>query len=137
MRGQWLSLIIFAAIAAYIPYASLGPDALAGTTNMSIATVFLSALFLVIGAVVGRIGPNPFIGVRTPWTYKSRLAWDRSNRLAGRLFFILGLAGLAGLLVLNAHALLACLIVGIVCASAWAAYESWRVWRSDPEAQSF
>ena len=39
-------------------------------------------LFAALGALLGRVGPNPWVGVRTPWAYKSRTAWDRSNRLA-------------------------------------------------------
>ena len=134
-RGQLMTVMIVTATAAYIPYASLGPAALTGTADLAKSTAFLSLVVIGVGAVLGRVGPNRFIGVRTPWAYRSRLAWDRSNRLAGRLYLSLGLAALAGLLVLEAPALLVCLVTGILCASLWAAYESWRVWRADPEAR--
>lgn len=112
---------------------------LSGTTDIGGAApvALMSLLFLLIGAFLGRVGPNPFVGVRTPWAFKSRLAWDRSNRLAGRLFFIIGLAGLLTAPFaprpLNLYAILAA--VGI--AAVWSVVESWRVWRTDPDRQPF
>ena len=97
----------------------------------------LSLIFLLTGAFLGRVGPNPVVGVRTPWSYKSRLAWDRSNRLAGRLFFLIGLAGLVTApWAVQPFALIA-LIVAVTIAAVWSAVESWRVWRSDPDRQPF
>ena len=98
---------------------------------------FLSLIFLIMGALLGRVSPNPFIGVKTPWAYKSRLAWDRSNRLAGRLMFWLGAAGLiASPFALQPLGLIV-LITGVLIATAWSVFESWRVWRADPDRQPF
>lgn len=96
-----------------------------------------SFLLLVLGAGMGRVGPNPFIGVRTPWTYKSRLSWERSNRLAGRLFFWLGLAGLLSAPFAPATESMIVLGILIIVIAAWAIIESWRVWRDDPERKPF
>ncbi|HZW15103.1 MAG TPA: SdpI family protein, partial [Brevundimonas sp.] len=82
----FLGLTLFAGVTSVTGLVSLGA---------ALPMAGLSALFLLIGAVLGRVGPNPIAGVRTPWSYKSRLAWDRSNRLAGRLYFLIGLTGLA------------------------------------------
>ena len=120
--------------------ALLGASAsLSGLTDIGgVAPVALiSLVLLLLGAFLGRVGPNPFVGVRTPWAYKSRLAWDRSNRLAGRLFFVIGLAGLLTAPFaprpLNLYALLA----AILLAAGWSIVESWRVWRTDPDRQPF
>jgi uncharacterized membrane protein len=32
---------------------------------------------------MGKIRPNWFVGVRTPWTLSSKLSWDKTHRLAG------------------------------------------------------
>jgi uncharacterized membrane protein len=77
------------------------------------------------------------VGVRTPWTYKSRLAWDRSNRLAGRLLFLIGLAGLVSAPWAVQPLALIALIVAILVAAVWSVIESWRVWRTDPDRQPF
>ena len=135
--GQWLSSLILGIVTVFIVWSSLGPDAASGFTAPSGAMAFLSLIFLITGALLGRVSPNPFIGVKTPWAYKSRLAWDRSNRLAGRLMFWLGAAGLiASPFILQPFGVIA-LIIGVLIAAAWSVFESWRVWRADPDRQPF
>lgn len=97
----------------------------------------LSLLFACIGAFLGRVGPNAGVGLRTPWTFKSRLAWDRSNRLAGRLFFLIGLAGLAAAPFAPQPLGLQAVLAAVVLAAVWSVVESWRVWRTDPDRQPF
>ena len=135
--GQWLSSLILGIVTVFIVWSSLGPHAASGFTPPSGAMAFLSLIFLIMGALLGRVSPNPFIGVKTPWAYKSRLAWDRSNRLAGRLMFWLGAVGLiASPLTPQPHGVIA-LITGVLIATAWSVFESWRVWRADPDRQPF
>ncbi len=132
--GQVLILTTFLALSLFAAAASLsGLTSLAGAIPMA----GLSALFLLIGAVLGRVGPNPIAGVRTPWSYKSRLAWDRSNRLAGRLFFLIGLAGLAAAPVASQPLGYQVLIGAVLFAAVLSIVESWRVWRTDPDRQPF
>lgn len=132
--GQAIVVLTLSGVTGLIATSTLGG---ATTPAPSFLMVGVSALIAVIGAILGRVGPNPFVGVRTPWAYKSRLAWDRSNRLAGRLFLIIGLIGLAvsaitpqplGLIVLGS---------AVSAAALWAVLESWRVWRGDPDRQPF
>jgi uncharacterized membrane protein len=54
--------------------------------------------FVVIGSVMGKVRRNFWMGVRTPWTLASEAVWDRTHRLAARLFVGGGLVGLAALL---------------------------------------
>lgn len=116
-----------------------GGSSLSGATTIrpAVPMAGLSLIFILVGAFLGRVGPNPIVGVRTPWTYKSRLAWDRANRLAGRLFFLIGLAGLVTApWAVQPFALIA-LIVAVLVAAVWSVVESWRVWRTDPDRQPF
>ncbi len=112
---------------------------LSGTTDIggAVPVALMSLVFLLIGAFLGRVGPNPFVGVRTPWAYKSRLAWDRSNRLAGRLFFVIGLAGLLTAPFAPRPLNLYALLTAVGVAALWSVLESWRVWRTDPDRQPF
>ena len=93
----------------------------------------LSLLFLIVGALIGKAAPNPLVGVRTYWTLRSRLAWDKSNRLAGRLFFWIGVLGLIATPFAPPPAVLAAVIVAVLLSAIGAVFESWRVWRADPE----
>lgn len=132
--AQLVCLVTIAAVAIFAGWSSLtGVTSIAGGLPMA----GLSLILILIGAFLGRVGPNPFVGLRTPWTYKSRLAWDRSNRLAGRLLFLLGLIGVAAAFVAPEPAGLVVLLGGVMAAVVWAVIESWRVWRSDPDRQPF
>ena len=137
LRGRLMSSLIIGGLALFITYSSLGPNAVKGMGDLNAAMVVVSLIFLGLGAVLGRVSPNPWMGVRTPWAYKSRLAWDRSNRLAGRLLFWLGAAGLISAPFAPQPFGLLMVIIAVLIAVAWSAYESWRVWKSDPEAQAF
>lgn len=132
--AQLVSLLVLLGVALFGGGASLmGVTSIAGGLPMA----GLSLILLAGGAFLGRVGPNPFVGVRTPWACKSRLAWDRSNRLAGRLMFLLGLFGLAAAAFAPQPAGLIALGAGLVLALLWAVVESWRVWRADPDRQPF
>ena len=124
-----------------IPLISLliASASLSGATDISgaLPVALMSLVILLIGAFLGRVGPNPFVGVRTPWAYKSRLSWERSNRLAGRLFFVIGLAGLLTAPFAPQPLGLYAIVGAIVLAAVWSGVESWRVWRTDPDRQPF
>lgn len=132
--GQLLILLTFLGLSLFAGISSVtGLIALGAAAPMA----GLSTLFLLVGAVLGRVGPNPIAGVRTPWSYKSRLAWDRSNRLAGRLFFLIGLAGIATAPIAPQPLGFQLLIGAVLVAALLSAIESWRVWRTDPDRQPF
>ena len=135
--GQMVSLLAIVGTSAFMVWMILGRGAAQPGVSMAMTAALMSLLFAVMGAFMGRIAPNPVIGVRTPWNYKSRLAWDRSNRLAGRLFFWLGLVGLITAPFAPQPLGFSLLIVGVLIAVGWSVFESWRVWRADPDRQPF
>ena len=94
---------------------------------------FLCLILTIAGALLGKVPPNALIGVRTPWSLTSRLAWDRSNRLAGRLFFWGGLVGLPITLLLPPQIAMGGVTTTVLLIGVYVVFESWRVWRSDPD----
>ncbi len=62
--------------------------------------VMLIGIGLAMYAWAPRVGPNPFFGVRTGYSYANREVWDQSNRVGG-----LAMAGV-GVVVLVAAAIL-------------------------------
>ena len=106
----------------------------AGRSPLPVLAAFASLVLLAIGVWLGKVEPNPFVGVRTYWSLRSRLAWDKSNRLLGRIAFWAGLAGFVSFPIapqpLGLELLLGALGLGAIAAI----YESWRVWRDDPDA---
>jgi uncharacterized membrane protein len=138
--GQLLTLIVLGTLAPVVSLQILWAAGQTGAVTFGGAVwpmALTGLVSVVIGTFLGRVPPNVAVGVRTPWSLKSRLAWDRSNRLMGRLLFWSGLATLIAAPVAPQPigfwiALAALLLSGLA-----AGFESWRVWRADPERQPF
>lgn len=92
----------------------------------------IGAMFFVMGNVLGKIRPNWFVGVRTPWTLSSKRSWTRTHRLAGWVFVVGGIALMAAGIVhtpVAMEAAFAILATGMVGAIVY----SYFVWKSDPD----
>jgi uncharacterized membrane protein len=57
----------------------------------SIILPAMGVMFIVIGNVMGKIRPNFFVGIRTPWTLCSKQSWNKTHRLGGWMFMAFGL----------------------------------------------
>ncbi|MDB5429387.1 MAG: hypothetical protein JWP35_503 [Caulobacter sp.] len=100
------------------------------------AMIVLSLTLVVVGAVMGRARPNPIFGVRTFWTLTSRLSWDKSNRLGGRLMGAIGLIGLFASPFAPQPQAMHWLVVALLVAAGLTVLESWRVWTIDPDRRT-
>lgn len=56
-------------------------------------------LFVILGNYMGKIKPNWFFGIRTPWTLSDENVWTKTHRFGGYVFIFLGV-----LVVLSAYA---------------------------------
>lgn len=94
--------------------------------------VGVGALFVVLGNVMGKVRPNYFVGIRTPWTLASARSWEKTHRVGGRLFVLAGIALALAAIIGRPEALVA---VGVLGASSIAGlfYYSYVVWRDDTE----
>jgi uncharacterized membrane protein len=107
-----------------------------GTMRGRVMVGTVSAIALAMGALIGKTGPNPFVGaglLSFVWSFKSRQAWDKSNRLKGRLYFWIGLAGLVAAPIAPPERELPPLILALLGATALTVIEGWRVARTDPD----
>ncbi len=52
--------------------------------------VTIGILFMVLGNYMGKIKPNWFMGIRTPWTLSSEEVWNKTHRFSSRMFIIAG-----------------------------------------------
>lgn len=94
-------------------------------------------LFVVMGNWLGKVRSNFIMGVRTPWTLSSELSWNKTHRLAGKLFVIFGLVLLVAGIFFAAHPAMGKIFIGglimiVVVPSGY----SWWVWKNDPDRQS-
>lgn len=94
--------------------------------------VATGVMFIVIGNVLGKVRSNFMFGVRTPWTLSSDLAWNKTHRLVGRLFVLLGIATIVVGMVGSPVAFFVVLLGGIGVVLVVAFVYSYQVWKSDP-----
>jgi uncharacterized membrane protein len=95
--------------------------------------MLFAAVIALKGALLGKLKPGGVLGLRLRWTRQSRLAWEQSHRLMGRILFFGGMAVLVVAPFVPAVGIMAG-IAGLILVSVTAGMiKSWRVWRSDPE----
>ncbi len=101
----------------------------------SVATwvpLLVGALFVLVGNLLGKVRPNWFVGIRTPWTLSSKRSWSRTHRAGGWLFVVLGLLLMAAALLRSRGAVVAVLAAGAAGVLGLVVY-SYRVWKADPD----
>ena len=129
-RVIWIGTVVLLAV---VDLAVVGA-ALGGTFNVFLAVfVGMGVFFIVIGNYLPKVRPNYLVGIRTPWTLTSDLAWDLTHRVGGRLFVVEGVAFiLIGLVQPQRSVLVSVLIGGIVLTLVILFAYSYRVWKQDP-----
>jgi immunity protein, SdpI family len=98
----------------------------------TVVPLLVGALFIVVGNLLGKVRPNWFVGIRTPWTLSSKDAWVRTHRVGGWVFVAEGLVFMAAGLLRTPWAFFAScslLLAGIVLLFVY----SYLVWRADPD----
>lgn len=123
-----LVLIVTAAFQVITVLAALGRH-----VDMAAAVpLVVGGLLVVIGNLLGKVRPNWFVGIRTPWTLSSKESWARTHHAGGWLFIVFGLLLMAFALIRSAWFLA---VVGAVIAGGLlglVAY-SYVVWKNDPD----
>jgi uncharacterized membrane protein len=99
----------------------------------AVVPLAVGALFVVLGSLMGKIRPNWFFGVRTPWTLSSAEAWTKTHRAGGWAFIGAGLATMAASLLGTPMLTFGVLIGSIVAAALGLSVYSYLVWRGDPD----
>ena len=94
--------------------------------------LIVGALFIVIGNLLGKVRPNWFVGIRTPWTLSSKLAWNRTHRAGGWLFILMGVLMMACAALRTEWAVWVMLGVGVAGTLGLVVY-SYVLWRRDPD----
>lgn len=55
-----------------------------------VVPIGVGGLFIVLGNYMPKIKPNYFIGIRTPWTLENEEVWQKTHRVGGKVFVIMG-----------------------------------------------
>jgi uncharacterized membrane protein len=121
--------VLFSVIHAAIVLATLGVKVPMGETVLTL----VGFLFMVIGNYSGKVRSNFFMGIRTPWTLSSELSWNKTHRLVGRMFLLVG-AVIAILAWIDSLLALGFLLAGIVAILTVAMVYSHKIWKEDTKA---
>jgi uncharacterized membrane protein len=62
-----------------------------GFSMEKVMPIGLGLLFIAIGNLLPRARSNFFVGIRTPWTLSSEKSWEKTHRLGGYVFVIVGI----------------------------------------------
>jgi uncharacterized membrane protein len=107
-----------------------------GASDLRLILVAIGVLFVVLGNAMPKVTPNPYAGVRLPYTYASDRAWRVTNRNGGYLFVGLGaFVALAGVVLPERAAVYALLVmpVGLMAGLVWLTLLAKREYERDPE----
>ena len=137
LTGWFGAVCLFAVVQVGLTLTALGVWDVRPASPFHKAIAAGTALLIAaIGNVLGKARPNWFMGVRNPWTLSSDLTWDRTHRWTGRLFVLVGLAGLVATFVLPTQAALVGLVAGVLAASFASLVYSYLVWRNAPDKRT-
>lgn len=131
MAWRYGVLVLLGMLTVVVAVRAYAPEATPRETPTLIA-MLLSAVLALKGALLGKLKPG-LLGLRLPWTCRSRLAWEKAHRLMGRVLFFGGLIGLVSAPFVPFFATVIGLAALVATGVAAGAIESWRVWRNDPE----
>ncbi len=84
---RFASMLLLSAIGIFVIVHGLGYNIL--PTRIITAAAF--GLMAFIGNYFGKLRPNWFVGIRTPWTLESDYVWRKTHLLGGRIWVAGGL----------------------------------------------
>lgn len=93
-----------------------------------------SAILIIIkGNYLPKTRSNWFLGIRTPWTLSSDITWEKTHRLAGRLFMISGFICLVGAFALEGGWLIVMFMSTLLPTVLISVAYSYLIWRNAPD----
>lgn len=95
----------------------------------AVVPLLVGGLLVVVGSLMGKIRPNWFVGIRTPWTLSSQTAWSKTHRVGGWVFVGMGLVVMAAGMLQTAWAAGTMTVLLLAGAAGLFVY-SYLVWRT-------
>ena len=86
------------------------------------------------GVMMENAKQNWFIGIRTPWTLSSEIVWDKTNKLAGKLFRGAGVLAAIGMIFPKYAIFL--ILVPVILAAVYPVIYSYQKYQQEIKARS-
>ena len=61
--------------------------------------LFVGVIFIVLGNYMPKVKQNYYLGIKLPWTYKSEENWNKTHRMAGKLWVVGGILFIVNIFV--------------------------------------
>ena len=135
-NAVWIAtMILFLGIHGGITYMMLQSTGNQMQSNEFVRFVIAGTgiLFIVMGNYLPKTRQNWFLGIRTPWTLSSEYTWEKTHRLAGRLFLAVGFLCLIGAFIVDGIALVAMVTGSALGTALISAVYSFIVYRGAPD----
>jgi len=133
-----LIMALFVGISGFISYSyaniEAGPEITA--VPISFPVIAMSAFFIFIGNIMGKFKRNFLVGIRTPWTLSSDLAWDKTHRLGGRMLVGAGLISMISTFLVRPEIALYILVGLSLAVTTFTLVYSFLVWKNDPNKRT-
>lgn len=97
-----------------------------------VVPLLIGTLLVVLGNTLGKLRPNWFFGIRTPWTLSSKEAWTRTHRVGGWLMVALGVAMIVAAPFAGPMGRSGVVVAGALGFAVWSMGYSYWAWRHDP-----
>ena len=127
-KAVWGVIIIFMAILHSITILATLDY---GVNISTIMAFLLGILFIGIGNYLGKVRSNFMFGIRTPWTLASKISWNKTHRLGGWLFFVVGLLVFLSGFLHNGDLTFGLLFAGLFSSVILLFGYSYRIWKQD------
>lgn len=135
-NAVWIaSMLLFFGIHAGISYMMLQSSGDDMQSNEFVRFVIAGTgiMFIVMGNYLPKTRQNWFLGIRTPWTLSSEYTWEKTHRLAGRLFFVVGFVCLVAAFIVDGIYLVFVVTGASVGAALISVVYSFLIYRSAPD----
>jgi uncharacterized membrane protein len=129
----WMALVL-GGLVAHTAFVLRATDRSLDLSENLIELVF-PLLLLVVGNYLSKVRSNFLVGIRTPWTLSSDIAWRKTHRVGGRVLILLGLALIPLAFYLDPATNLWVTGAAVVGTGLFLVVYSYLVWRGDPASQ--
>jgi len=146
---SWIAVLVFmTAISSLVAYAMVNSVGVQQANSMSSSELELmrimtslvigsiSVLFMIIGNYLPKTRSNWVFGIRTPWTLSSEFTWEKTHRIGGRLFLLIGFLGLISAIFLPSTGQYTVLVGGVLGITLFSMIYSYMIWRTAPDRLS-
>lgn len=84
---DWLCPVLSLLIVPMCLFEGMGMSVPVGRISMLVVAI----LFVVMGNYLPKCRPNPYMGIKLPWTYASEENWYKTHRFGGKVWVVCGL----------------------------------------------